>query len=405
MVILEKNSEDQTSWFKIIVCFFAGVLLVSHTGKIPGAIPLIQGEFNLSLTKVGFLVSGFSLIGLLFGLWFGYFFQRYPLWCVAASSLLISGISSALVTLTNDFTVLMLSRLVEGTGFMLGIVSLPMLIATNSNARDRPLALAIWSCFVPIGIGLTLAFSAPSLTLIGWRGVWLIISGLSIFGSIIITVVFSKSLKGSLITIKKQPKRFGPILTVFKTREIILFGALFLLFSIQFQPTVAYLPSLLLGDGDLNLETSTYITAFGVTLNVTGNLFSVWVLRNSRLNIFKLLTISVCINLVFCSAIFLTSLPLQIRLASSFIFLGSSGLLPGLIWIHLNEISRNLNISQIFSAFIIQCSFIGQFIGPIFIGFIVDLTGQWSSSIYATILAGSISFGACTYYLITSKNM
>ncbi|MGB0635485.1 MAG: hypothetical protein ACPGKG_07770 [Paracoccaceae bacterium] len=86
---------------------------------------------------------------------------------MAASSLLISGISSALVTLTNDFTVLMLSRLVEGAGFMLGIVSLPMLIATNSNARDRPLALAIWSCFVPIGIGLTLAFSAPSLTLAG----------------------------------------------------------------------------------------------------------------------------------------------------------------------------------------------------------------------------------------------
>ena len=140
-------------------------------------------------------------------------------------------------------------------------------------------------------------------------------------------------------------------------------------------------------------------------MNDTGNLFSVWVLRNSRLNTFKLLTISVCINLVFCSAIFLTSLPLQIRLASSFIFLGSSGLLPGLIWIHLNEISRNLNISQIFSAFIIQCSFIGQFIGPIFIGFIVDLTGQWSSSIYVTILAGSISFGACTYYLTTSKNM
>ena len=405
MVTLEKNSKTQTSWFKIIICFTAGVLLASHTGKIPGAIPLIQGEFNLSLTKVGFFVSGFSLVGLLFGLWFGHFFQRYPLWSVAASSLLISGLSSALVTLTNDFTVLMLSRFAEGTGFMLGIVSLPMLVAANSNAKDRPLALAIWSCFVPIGIGLTLTFSAPSLSLIGWRGVWLIISALSIVGSIIITVVFSKSLKRSLVTSKEEPKRSEPIRRVFKTKEVILFGALFLLFSVQFQPTVAYLPSLLLGNGDLNLETSTYITAVGVTLNVTGNLFSVWVLRNNRLNIFKLLTISVFINLVFCSAIFLTNLPLQIRLASSFIFLGSSGLLPGLIWINLNEISRNQNISQIFSAFIIQCSFIGQFIGPIFIGFIVDLTDQWSSSLYVTIFAGGISLGVCTYYLITTKNI
>ena len=277
--------------------------------------------------------------------------------------------------------------------------------AANSNAKDRPLALAIWSCFVPIGIGLTLAFSAPSLSLIGWRGVWLIISALSIVGSIIITVVFSKSLKRSLVTSKEEPKRSEPIRRVFKTKEVILFGALFLLFSVQFQPTVAYLPSLLLGNGDLNLETSTYITAVGVTLNVTGNLFSVWVLRNSRLSILKLLTISVCINLVFCSAIFLTNLPLQIRLASSFIFLGSSGLLPGLIWINLNEISRNQNISQIFSAFIIQCSFIGQFIGPIFIGFIVDLTDQWSSSLYVTIFAGGISLGVCTYYLITTKNV
>ena len=114
MITLEKNSQTQTSWFKIIVCFIAGVLLVSHTGKIPGVIPAIQGEFDLSLTKVGFLVSGFSLVGLLFGLWFGHFFQRYPLWSVAASSLLISGLSSVLVTLTNNFTVLMLSRFVEG---------------------------------------------------------------------------------------------------------------------------------------------------------------------------------------------------------------------------------------------------------------------------------------------------
>jgi predicted MFS family arabinose efflux permease len=405
MVTPKKNRETQTSWFKIIICFGAGVLLVSHTGKIPGAIPLIQAEFNLSLTKIGFLVSGFSLVGLLFGLWFGHFFQRYPLWGVAASSLLISGLSSALITLTNNFTVLMLSRFAEGAGFMLGIVSLPMLIAANSNARDRPLALAIWSCFVPIGIGITLAFSAPILSLIGWRGVWLIISGFSIFGSIIITVIFSKSLRESSVTSNKEPEKSEPIRSVFKTKEVILFGTLFLLFSIQFQPTVAYLPSLLLANGDLNLAAATYITAFGITLNAAGNLFSVWVLRNTSLNVFELLTISVSINLVFCSAIFLTNLPLQIRLASSFIFLGSSGLLPGLIWIHLNKISRNQNISQIFSAFIIQCSFIGQFIGPIFIGFIVDLTDQWSSSIYATILAGGISLGVCTYYLTTMKNI
>ena len=344
-------------------------------------------------------------MGLLFGLWFGHFFQRYSLWGVAASSLLISGLSSALVTLTNNFTVLMLSRLAEGAGFMLGIVSLPMLIAANSNTNDRPLALAIWSCFVPIGIGITLAFSASSISLIGWREVWLIISALSIFSFIIITVIFSKSLRGSLITSKEEPKRSEPIRSVLKAKEVILFGALFLLFSIQFQPTVSYLPSLLLGNGDLDLATATYITAFGVTLNATGNLFSVWLIRNSSLSVFELLTISVCINLVFCSAIFLTNLPLQLRLASSFIFLGSSGLLPGLIWIHLNKISSNQNISQIFSAFIIQCSFIGQFIGPIFVGFIVDITNQWSSSIYVTILAGGISLGVCTHYLITSKNI
>ena len=53
----------------------------------------------------------------------------------------------------------------------------------------------------------------------------------------------------------------------------------------------------------------------------------------------------------------------------------------------------------------IQCSFIGQFIGPIFIGFIVDLTDQWSSSLYVTIFAGGISLGVCTYYLITTKNI
>ena len=400
MITLEKNSQTQTSWFKIIVCFIAGVLLVSHTGKIPGVIPAIQGEFDLSLTKVGFLVSGFSLVGLLFGLWFGHFFQRYPLWSVAASSLLISGLSSVLVTLTNNFTVLMLSRFVEGAGFMLGIVSLPMLIAAHSSNKDRALALAIWSCFVPIGIGVTLAFSASSLNLIGWRGIWLAIGGLSVCGSAIVVFVFQVTYSATQPNSQKEYRKTESIFTVFKTKEVILFGILFLLFSVQFQPTVAYLPSLLLGNGDLALNTATYITAIGVAFNATGNLFSVWLLRNSRLGTFQLLTISIFMNLIFCSLIFLTDLSLQIRLASSFIFLGSSGLLPGLIWIHLNKISRSQNISQVFSAFIIQCSFIGQFLGPIIIGFMVDFSGKWSSSVYTTLLAGSISAAICSYYLL-----
>ena len=87
----------------------------------------------------------------------------------------------------------MLSRFVEGAGFMLGIVSLPMLIAAHSNNKDRALALAIWSCFVPIGIGVTLAFSASSLNLIGWRGIWLAIGGLSVCGSAIVVFVFQKT--------------------------------------------------------------------------------------------------------------------------------------------------------------------------------------------------------------------
>nr|WP_281367825.1 MFS transporter [Nonomuraea typhae] len=65
---------------------------------------------------------------------------------------------------------LLASRLAEGAGCLLVIVSCPALITRLAGERDRPAALSIWGTFVPVGIGLSTLTGGPLAALAGWRG-------------------------------------------------------------------------------------------------------------------------------------------------------------------------------------------------------------------------------------------
>ncbi len=50
-------------------------------------------------------------------------------------------------------------------------VAAPTLLAARVAERDRNLALAMWSTFMPAGITLGM-LAAPLVEQLGWRGVW-----------------------------------------------------------------------------------------------------------------------------------------------------------------------------------------------------------------------------------------
>lgn len=380
----------QTSdWAAIWLCLLAAMALVTHAGKIAGTVPLIQTELSLSFTETGFLVACFSGLAAITGVSFGRYLQRWRLWMLACCGLLLTGSASLLASQTQIFEIFLFLRLLEGAGYMMGVTSLPAIMVAAAAARHQTLTMAIWSCFVPASLSLTLLGTAFGIDFLGWRGIWEATAFLCLATALILFFYFRKSAPPSAISTEQRDAR-EPVRRIFEKPEIILMGLLFFFYSILFQPSIAYLPSLFLQNGDFGLRAGTVATALCLSVNVLGNLTVVPLLRRG-FSVRQLLIFSTSINMICCALIFVTALEAEWRLLAAVGFIGLSGVLPGAIWVRVGEMAANRRQGQLFSSFIFQSAGLGQVFGPILFAWAVDVTGKWEGSIFLLLLAGAAS--------------
>ncbi|MDH3388975.1 MAG: MFS transporter, partial [Gammaproteobacteria bacterium] len=163
---------NQTSWPRVWVAFVAGCIGAFQIGKTFASLALIIDELGLSLIQAGLILSLFSLIAAFSGAAFGLFSDRIGHMRTALTGLLISAGGAFLGATASGIEVLLLSRLIEGFGFILAIVALPSLISGSSNDRSRPLAMGLWGAFMPAGIGASMLITPVLLEWHGWRGLW-----------------------------------------------------------------------------------------------------------------------------------------------------------------------------------------------------------------------------------------
>ena len=72
-----ESAEGATSWFKVTLLFLIGVTAAFQVGKVPGQLPAISAELDLSLFGVSLIISIFSLIAALGGVFVGTLANRF----------------------------------------------------------------------------------------------------------------------------------------------------------------------------------------------------------------------------------------------------------------------------------------------------------------------------------------
>jgi len=122
-----------TRWGAIWVLFLSACTLALHQGKMPSAIGLLQGEFALSLTAVGWLVSTYAVLIALLALALGCAVARAGY----ARGVLLAGIASIVGALSPSIGLLAAARAVEGAGWIAVAVSMPSVIGRLASDRDR----------------------------------------------------------------------------------------------------------------------------------------------------------------------------------------------------------------------------------------------------------------------------
>ncbi|MFT5505599.1 MAG: CP family cyanate transporter-like MFS transporter [Gammaproteobacteria bacterium] len=362
----------KTLWFKVWIAFLSGCIAAFQIGKTIASLTLIINDLALSLIEAGLVLSLFSLIAAFAGAGFGLLADRVGHVNTAITGLMISACGSFYGSIAPDIFILLLSRLIEGFGFILAIVSFPSLISRSATDADRPLVMGLWGAFMPTGIGLSMLVTPWLLEWHSWRGLW---NDIGIFMLLWTVILYA--------TFRHTPKTSGPqqnsrelIRTILKPGPLYVVAG-FVCYSSLYQSLTSFLPTILISDYGVAIGNAAHFGAFVVIGNIIGNLSAGWLIGRGA-NPWKLLTLSFIAMLICASLVFATFSDPIIKVSAGFLFSAFGGIFPGTAFVLAARFSVSPAQMALMAGLMLQGAGIGQTIGPLMVSSIVEFNSSWN---------------------------
>ena len=373
--------------------FAAGVAAAFLVGKAPAALPALRDDLSLSLFEAGLVVSTFSFIAAIGGVFFGSLTDGLGQRRVALIGIFVAIGAGLVGAVAETPELLIASRVGEGVGFFLQSVSLPGLIIQLSDERRRQTAMGLWGAYLPLGAGLVLLAGGVLIASIGWRGLWIAIS--LVLGAMLVLLTWAAPKQR--LTTTSRPAESGRILRTLRTPGAVMLALVFGSYSGQYLALTSFVPLILVETGGWTLPWAATAGAVVMLANVAGNVMSGLLLdRNVR----RATLILVAAVAMAAGAILTMSdeLPVAVRIAGAIGFSGFGGMIPGALFAGVSRHAPTPAHISTVNGLMLQGVAIGQFIGPALATLLVGLGhGDWSWSLWyllpmagATAVAGYI---------------
>jgi len=364
-----------TNWRAVWAVFAAGLAAGAHLGKVPPALPLLREELGLTLVESGFIATMFNVMGMTVGMLAGVLCDRLGHKRLALIGLAVMAAGGALGAAAPGFRTLLLSRFLEGIGFIVFVVSAPALLtAAAEDVRDRSRALGLWSAYMPTG-GTIALLAAPVLIAVwGWRGLWI--------GLALATVA------AALVIARVPASRYGGVSSLSLVVESLAqkgnlaMAALFAFYVAQWTSVMIWLPTFLVDEHGVSTRTAAIATALMVLINAPGNIAGGWLLSRGV----RRATLVVAASLVAaaCELAMLTGvLSPALRYASVLVFSLCIGVIPASIFAGLPVHARTPQHIGTGNGIVNQASQAGQFLGPLLLAWLASNFGGWGAALWA----------------------
>lgn len=261
----------------------AGVVAAMHVGKLPPALPALQQVLGVSLVQAGFLLALVQLAGMTLGLPAGLLIQRYGPRRSMLAGLLVLSLASALGGAAQGAPGLLVSRVLEGLGFLCVVLPAPGLLRGMVAPERLSRALGSWGAYMPLGAALAMLLGPWVMMQVeptwGWRIWWWALSALA---ALLAALVFrgvpadrtALALGGSSVLPVagvSSPEVLGLLRLTLKSRGVWLVAVCFAMYSGQWLAVVGFLPSIYAQAG-LTAGNTAWLTALVAAVNIIGNL-------------------------------------------------------------------------------------------------------------------------------------
>jgi predicted MFS family arabinose efflux permease len=374
----------RTDWTAVAVALAAGVVAAAYVGKLPPALPLMKAEFGLSLVAAGWVVSMFNVIAIAGALFFGLIADRVGAFRFCLVGLALLGAGGIAGAASHGGTLLLASRFVEGAGFIAVAVSAPSLIAAAAAPRDRRLALALWSIYMPFGIAVTVFASTPVTDAGGWRGLWI-----AIVAATAACLIAVAALRGIFARPPGGGRRLADLVAPLREPAPWAVATSMGLYTLQWMAVMTWLPTYLVQVRGASPLAAASLSAVFSVANMPGILLGAWLLqRNAPRGTLIVATFAV---MALCNlAIFSAAAPDPLRYAAALGLSFFGGVIPAAVMSSSQRYAHTPSQVGGLQGLIVQLSNIGQFIGPLAVAAVVSATGRWESALGVVLAAAGI---------------
>jgi cyanate permease len=389
---LDQSNETKsfrTTWGVVFAALTMGVVAALHIGKVPPALPLIREELGLGLVGGGFVISMFSGLGMLLGVLTGGLADRIGHRRTTLIGFLFLVAGGCMGASADGLPGMLTSRALEGLGFMAVGVTMPGIVSAASSARDRPLALGLWSVFTPLGFAIALLLTPMALTTVGWRTVWVGLAGLSLVTLLVLRPMLPLAATSAPVARRSFGQRLSDVLA---RPRLWLIAAAFGAYAFQWVTVMAWLPTYLVDDLGFSLGAASSVTALIVVVNVPGNI-GAGALMRAGWSPRRIIVIGSCAMGVTASALFLGSgLGALAGIGLCLLFSVSGGGIPAALFAQIPQASPSPSHAGQANGMLMQGSATGQFLGPPLIGAAVAAAGgAWSGAVAPLAIAAVLT--------------
>ncbi|OCP07151.1 MULTISPECIES: MFS transporter [unclassified Ensifer] len=361
---------ERTDWAGVAAVVAAGIVAAMQVGKGLIAGPMLQSDLGLDLAALGWVTSVFAVVGVVGGMPAG---AIVP----AAGDRRLFGIGMAMLAAgtlagaaSQTFTLLLLSRIVEGFGFLLVVVAGPAILTRLVTSDRRDFVFSLWSCFMPAGMAIAM-LTGPFFG--RWQAIWWSNGLITLASLLSVFLVVSPSREGQLRVsafrddVKETLASGGPVL---------LF-VMFSLYSLTSFTLSSFLPILLVERLKVSLGTVGLFSAVITLANVGGNLAAGHMLSRgfSRARLIAAAAMLIGLSGIW---IFLGRSGDALTLWLCFLFSAIGGIIPATLISTVPLLSPRPALVPMAMGLLMQGSNLGQLVGPVAVGTAIEFYG-WGS--------------------------
>lgn len=383
MAVKTKSTDSSYGWVVLAVTFLAGFTAPANMAKVTALAPVVMQTFGFGPDTLGWVIALFYVLGFVMAFPTAGLINKLGIRNVVLIAIGCAAVGSAMGALTENVTVFMVSRFLEGAGMGVMGVAGASAIAPWFAPEKRGFPLGIWAMWVALAMCICpvlYGYVVDTLAL-PWQTVWW---GTFVFDIVvgIVFVIFYREPERPYQTEEDQVSGKADFKRALKNPMLWALGMIFFFDEAAFMAINGFLTTYLTEQLATTLVWATGIaSAFGVAGAICAPLcgkISDWLKTRKWVLLFALIG-----GVAYTAVVFTCQVP---ELYWGIMILAgiAGGFVPSIIWAATSDTVDPDDV-PVANGLVATTQNLGMFVGAMFMGNAVAAFG-WATASYAVLV-------------------